>query len=65
MVGVLYPLVPKAYADTLSVLFDEAPRSTLAEVTRTLTEEFKISQISDVFDTFDPVPVASGSLAQV
>lgn len=64
MVAVLNPLVPQPYADVLSVLFDEAPQSSLDDVHRILETELG-SPVEEIFTDFSPEPIASASLAQV
>jgi len=57
-------LLPAEYTDTLRVLQSEAPRSSLAQVQQVFREEWG-GAIEDYFDSFDPEPLGSASLAQV
>jgi len=57
-------LLPDEYVLTMQPMLNQAPTSSLAEVERVFREDLNCLP-SDVFETFDPVPVASASLAQV
>lgn len=57
-------LIPQEYIDVLSSLFNDAPRSSFDDVARVIEEDLGDS-IDSLFDNFDPVPIASASLAQV
>ena len=59
-------LIPREYIDVLSSLFDDAPQSSIDDVHQVILEDFPhIQTIPELFDDFDPVPIASASLAQV
>ena len=58
-------VLPKEYLRTFSKLHDDAPKVSYGEIERTIKEEFNGKTIAQVFATFDPVPVASASIAQV
>ena len=57
-------LLPDEYTRTLRGCFDDAPRSSYVQVRQVVTEELGVAP-EEVFHTFDPVPIASASLAQV
>jgi predicted unusual protein kinase regulating ubiquinone biosynthesis (AarF/ABC1/UbiB family) len=57
-------LIPQEYIHVLSSLFNDAPRSTFEDVAKVIEEDLG-APIHDLFDDFDPVPIASASLAQV
>jgi aarF domain-containing kinase len=57
-------LLPDEYTDTLRVCLDDAPQSSLADVAATVAEELG-RPIEELFLSFEPLPLASASLAQV
>jgi aarF domain-containing kinase len=57
-------LIPQEYIDVLSSLFNDAPRSTFDDVSKVIEEDLG-APIDEIFDRFEPVPIASASLAQV
>ena len=57
-------LIPKEYIDELSKLQDEALPLDFEQVKRVVEEELGKS-IEEVFEYFEPTPIASASLAQV
>ena len=57
-------LVPEEYIDVLSKLFDDNPQTKYEDVCRVIEEEFG-RKVEQLFDDFDPEPIASASLAQV
>lgn len=57
-------LLPDAYAEALSKLQDQADAFPYEEVEKIIQAEFK-SKVSDIFEEFDPIPLAAASLAQV
>jgi len=64
LLGQMVHLVPNAYIETLKVLFDKAPKRDFESVRQTFREELG-SNPEDLFDEFNPEPIASASLAQV
>jgi aarF domain-containing kinase len=59
-------LLPPEYITTLSALYDNNPISSYDNVCTVLKQDFlNCTSPLDLFDTFDPIPTASASLAQV
>lgn len=58
-------ILPLEYSNTMVVLQNEAPQSTVADVEAVVREDLGISSLSDVFDQFDERPLGAASLAQV
>ena len=50
---------------TLKLLTHAAPRDEWETVCRVWDEEFPNARMADVFESIDPTPIASASLAQV
>ncbi|KAG0223136.1 hypothetical protein BGW42_006085 [Actinomortierella wolfii] len=57
-------VVPPEYTNTLSVLQDRAPFKSFKEVEQVFLNEFGVRPL-DLFQEFDPIPMAAASLAQV
>ncbi|KAL3935314.1 MAG: hypothetical protein SGBAC_009142 [Bacillariaceae sp.] len=57
-------LIPQEYIEVLSSLFNDAPESSYSDVCRVIEEDLG-GNVDDLFDSFDPIPIASASLAQV
>eukprot|EP00297_Palpitomonas_bilix_P004482 CAMPEP_0113878716 /NCGR_PEP_ID=MMETSP0780_2-20120614/6841_1 /TAXON_ID=652834 /ORGANISM="Palpitomonas bilix" /LENGTH=687 /DNA_ID=CAMNT_0000865225 /DNA_START=53 /DNA_END=2113 /DNA_ORIENTATION=- /assembly_acc=CAM_ASM_000599 len=57
-------LIPLEYVEALRPCMDRARVSPINEVRETFREEFG-KEIEEVFEAFDPTPIASASLAQV
>jgi aarF domain-containing kinase len=57
-------LLPAEYIDTLSALYDSNPVTPYGDVVAVLEEELG-AHPDELFDSIDPVPIASASLAQV
>jgi aarF domain-containing kinase len=57
-------LLPSEYITTLSALYDDTPVTDFATVCRVVEQELGAHPL-DLFDSFDPIPIASASLAQV
>jgi hypothetical protein len=57
-------LIPREYIEVLSSLFNDAPQSDIDSVHRVIEEDLGRG-VNDLFDDFDPNPIASASLAQV
>ena len=57
-------LLPDEYVLTMACMLNQAPTSSMAEVETVFRSEFGCGPL-DIFETFDPVPIASASLAQV
>eukprot|EP00934_Nitzschia_sp_Nitz4_P002821 Nitzschia sp. Nitz4//scaffold88_size82704//10842//12972//NITZ4_005282-RA/size82704-augustus-gene-0.77-mRNA-1//1//CDS//3329559464//2811//frame0 len=57
-------LIPPEYIEVLSTLFDEAPRTNYDAVCQVIEESLH-GTVEELFDNFNPTPIASASLAQV
>eukprot|EP00802_Teleaulax_amphioxeia_P009485 Tamp_09502.p1 GENE.Tamp_09502~~Tamp_09502.p1 ORF type:complete len:492 (-),score=58.02 Tamp_09502:375-1850(-) len=57
-------LLPDEYTTTLRACLNDAPTSSYSQVRRTIQLDFG-KPIEDLYESFDPVPLASASLAQV
>lgn len=57
-------LIPQEYIEVMSTLFDDTPQSSHEDVCRVIEEDLN-GRVEDLFDRFDPKPIASASLAQV
>lgn len=57
-------LIPQEYIEVLSALYDDNPRSDFADVQRVIKDELGADP-EDLFQEFEPEPIASASLAQV
>lgn len=57
-------LFPKEFCDTLSELHDQAPVHSLRETRYAIQKAFGMP-LEGIFEEFDDVPMASGSIAQV
>jgi ubiquinone biosynthesis protein len=57
-------LVPPAFVDELSSLRDQVPPLTEAQVVEVMEQELRVPW-EDVFDSIEPEPLATGTIAQV
>lgn len=57
-------IVPRTYCDALFDLLDRVPSFPYQDIERTFVEDLG-RRPSEIFDTFDPQPVASASIGQV
>jgi predicted unusual protein kinase regulating ubiquinone biosynthesis (AarF/ABC1/UbiB family)/nucleotide-binding universal stress UspA family protein len=57
-------LVPPEYIDELAALRDQVPSLTEAQVVEVMEEELRVPW-DDVFESIEPQPLATGSIAQV
>lgn len=64
-IGIQATILPKPYRDAFSTIFDAAPQVPYEEVERVFKEEFGGRTPLDIFESFDKVPIASASIAQV
>jgi len=63
-IAMLDYIVPLEYRDELSVLLGTTPQSSFESVSNVIEEELGNSPVQ-IFDQFEPTPIASASLAQV
>lgn len=64
MLAMQSDILPLEYCRALFTLFDQVPPFSYREVERIFLEDFGQSPLK-VFQTFDPVPIATGSIGQV
>jgi ubiquinone biosynthesis protein len=64
MLAMQSDLLPLEYCAALFSLFDQVPPFPYAEVERTFVEDLQ-RRPKEIFDQFDPVPIATGSIGQV
>ena len=57
-------IMPREYIEVLSSLFNDAPQSDIKDVHIVIEEDLGC-KVEELFDDFDPNPIASASLAQV
>jgi aarF domain-containing kinase len=57
-------LIPQEYIDVLSSLINDARRSTFEDVSKVIEEDLG-APTDEIFDRFDPAPIALASLTQV
>ena len=57
-------LLPDQYAEALNTLTDQVPPVPLADIEQTIMLSLR-RPLPDLFDRFDPTPIAAGSLGQV
>ena len=58
-------LIPSEYIEVLSTLFNNAPQSSMEDVYQVIQEDLHCQNIDEIYDNFNPIPIASASLAQV
>ncbi|VEN37521.1 unnamed protein product [Callosobruchus maculatus] len=63
-IAALEYLLPSEYVDTLKILHSNAPTNKLDDIYKVLKEDLK-QEPSQLFDSFDPKPLGTASLAQV
>ncbi|XP_033115857.1 aarF domain-containing protein kinase 1-like [Anneissia japonica] len=61
--GALDYLLPEEYVNTLKVLHDDAPQSSLDDIKKLVAED--LGKTDNIFKEFSPVPIGTASLAQV
>ncbi|KAL1500909.1 hypothetical protein ABEB36_006328 [Hypothenemus hampei] len=57
-------LLPKEYVETMKVLHSRAPLTDIKDIYRVLREDLK-KEVSDIFQSIEPQPLGTASLAQV
>lgn len=63
-IGALDFLLPSEYVKTLRVLHSSAPQSSFADILTVIKEDFK-KDAYEIFESIDPEPLGTASLAQV
>lgn len=63
MIAQMGQLVPAEYSKQFEALCNAAPQTDFDSVRQIVTEELAIKSIDEYFSEFDPIPVASASLA--
>lgn len=63
-IGALDYLLPSEYVNTMKVMHQHAPQSSLQEVLTVIREDMG-QDVDELFSSFEEQPVASASLAQV
>ena len=64
-IGIQAAVMPKPYRDAFSTIFDAAPQVPYTEVEKVFMQEFNGKRPLEIFETFDKMPIASASIAQV
>jgi len=63
-IGALDYLLPAEYVNTMKVLHQHAPESSVTDIKRVIADDLRQS-VDELFSSFDERPIASASLAQV
>ncbi|XP_046747285.1 aarF domain-containing kinase 1 isoform X2 [Diprion similis] len=63
-IGALDYLLPTEYVNTLRILHSSAPQSSFSDVLIVIEEDFK-KDAYEIFESIEPVPLGTASLAQV
>lgn len=63
-VAALDYLLPPEYVQTMRVLHSQAPSTSLKDVYKVIREDLK-QEVSEIFESIDPQPLGTASLAQV
>ncbi|TPX36505.1 hypothetical protein SmJEL517_g01339 [Synchytrium microbalum] len=58
-------VLPANYVDKFKAFQDSVPRKPTAHVIRTICSELQITDLKEVFESFDETPLATASIAQV
>lgn len=63
-IGSLDYLLPGEYVQTMKVLHSDAPKNPVEDLYKVIRQDLKV-QPDDIFESFDPEPLGTASLAQV
>ncbi|KAJ6217942.1 hypothetical protein RDWZM_009099 [Blomia tropicalis] len=63
-IAALDHLVPREYVDTLKILHNRAPLTSLKDIRKVIKNELD-AELEELFDDFEPTPLGTASLAQV
>lgn len=63
-IGALDYLVPPEYTKTLKILHSDAPKNPVEDLYKVIRTDLKVDP-ADIFESFDPEPLGTASLAQV
>ncbi|XP_041784092.1 aarF domain-containing kinase 1 [Anopheles merus] len=63
-IGALEYLLPAEYVSTMKVLHSNAPQNPVEDLYRVIRQDLRVDP-SDLFESFDPEPLGTASLAQV
>ncbi len=64
LIALLDNLIPNEYCEVMKEMFQNAPETQISEIYRVIEEETG-KKISDIFESFDEIPISSASIAQV
>lgn len=63
-IGALEYLLPKEYVETMKVLHSDAPKNPVEDLYKVIKQDLK-KDVFEIFESFDPEPLGTASLAQV
>ncbi|XP_055384602.1 aarF domain-containing kinase 1 [Condylostylus longicornis] len=63
-IGGLQYLLPPEYVDTMKILHNDAPSNPIEDLFKVVKQDLK-KDVKDIFESFDPEPLGTASLAQV
>jgi aarF domain-containing kinase len=63
-IGALEYLLPTEYVKTMQILHSNAPQNPVEDIYKVIRQDLKMNP-EEIFDSFDPNPIGTASLAQV